>query len=76
MDKYLPQGYCFLFKQISGLFQLKKKKKRYCGKYEKIQEFHVNLCFYFLISEPLHLEIKVLLGFDLESSEVKGRFPL
>lgn len=27
-----------------------------------------------LISEPLHLEIKALLGFDVESSEVKGRF--
>lgn len=51
-------------------------KKRYCGKHKKIQEFHINLCFHFLISEPLHLEIKVLLGFDLKSSEVKGRFPL
>lgn len=67
MNKYLPQGSFFLSKQTRGLFQLKAKY------YRKIR----NPCqplFLFLISDPLCLEIKASLGFDLESSEVKGRF--
>lgn len=46
-------------------------------KIQKIQKDPGITCqpvFLFFISDPLHLEIKVLLGVDLESSEVKGRF--
>lgn len=66
----------FSSKHLSYSNKIKKKGTVAITKKKKFQEYSINLSFYFLISEPLHLEIKVLLGFDLESSEVKGRFPL
>ena len=49
-------------------------EKKILYKIQKDPGITCQTVFLFLISESLHLEIKVLPGFDLKSSEAKGRF--